>query len=144
MKCVISGSFRKFYREIRTLITTFEAQDIAVLSPPDSDIIDLGAEFVIFETDTSQDVHTLECQHLAAIARANFVYLYNPNGYVGTNSALELGYAVASGTPVIALELTGNPGLDCLISAVAEARDVARMREDVNTASLFDFSRACV
>ena len=124
--CVVSGSFRRYYAEICDVITTFESHGIHVLSPARSVIVNPGAEFVLFADDNTSDVGEVEQAHLAKIAKADFVYCYNPNGYVGINTTFELGFAYAHGVPVIALAYTGNPGLDCFLSDVCSPSDIMR------------------
>lgn len=126
MQCVIVGSYRKFYPDIRQVITLFENEGIIVLSPPKSRIVNPGSSFAVFETDTSCDVHSIESGHLSALARADFVYFYNPQGYTGNNAAFELGCAWVYGIPIIALERSGNPGLDCFFAEVCKPDQVGR------------------
>jgi hypothetical protein len=124
--CVISGSFRRYYEEICEVITAFESHGIRVVSPARSVIVNPGAEFVLFADDHTSNVSEVEQAHLAKIAKADFVYCYNPNGYVGINTTFELGFAYAHGVPVIALAYTRNPGLDCFLSEVSSPQDVMR------------------
>ncbi|CAN5129595.1 hypothetical protein BH11PAT4_BH11PAT4_1150 [soil metagenome] len=42
----------------------------------------------------------IEKHHLTAIAHADFVWLHLPEGYVGTSTALEIGFALAKGVPL--------------------------------------------
>jgi hypothetical protein len=125
MQCAISGSYRKFYSDIIEVMQTFESAGITVLSPPCSYVLDEGAEFVIFASDDSEDASVLAGKHLGAIRDSDFLYLYNPCGYVGVNTALEIGYAYAYDIPIVALALTGNPGLDCFIDHVLMPDDVS-------------------
>jgi hypothetical protein len=125
MKGVISGSYRRFYTYIcDEVIPAFEAQGIKVLSPPRSRIVNPGAEFVLFEADGTADVSVVERRHLAKIAEADFLYCYNPDGYLGIDTAIELGFASAHGVPIIALAYTGHPGRDCFIKYVCKPREV--------------------
>jgi nucleoside 2-deoxyribosyltransferase len=133
MKCVVSGSFRKFYPEIVTVIETFEHQGIKVLSPANSRIVNPGADFVILEADQHLDIRAIEREHLAAIARADFVYLYDPDGYVGNNTAFEIGYTWAIGKPIFALEFTGNSGLDCFIQEIGWPHEVVHHNLNLRT-----------
>ena len=51
LSIVISGSFRKHYKEICVMIRNFESQGIQVLSPRHSVVINPGEDFVLLETD---------------------------------------------------------------------------------------------
>ena len=44
----------------------------------------------------------LTYEHFAKIRVADIVFVYNQNGYVGTNTNIEIGYATGSGKPVYA------------------------------------------
>jgi len=104
MKCVISGSFRKFYNEIVATAEIFQKQGVEVLSPKISVIRNAGGEFVLLESDATDDIKTLEQAHLDAIKNADFLYLYNPGGYVGVSASLEIGWAIANNKKVFSLE----------------------------------------
>jgi hypothetical protein len=124
MDTVISGSYRQHYPNIRDeVIPTFEAQGIRVLSPPRSTIVNPGADFVLFEADGTADVALVLRRHLTKITQADFLYCFNPEGYIGTNTACELSYAFAHGVPILALAYTGNPGLDCFIEMVCKPEE---------------------
>jgi len=76
MKAAISGSFRKFYKEICAAYDIFEQNGITVLSPKKSRIINPDDEFVILETDPKGiKMKQLENKHLGAIADSDFLYL---------------------------------------------------------------------
>lgn len=79
---------------------------------------------MIFASDNCDDPRVLAEKHLAAIRQSDFLYLYNPCGYIGINTALEVGYAHAHGIPIVALAFTGNPGIDCFINYVLAPEDV--------------------
>lgn len=104
MKCVVSGSFRKFYQGIIQVIEDFERCGIEVLSPKISEVMNPENEFVILKSDPTNDIETLERSHLEKIREADFLYIYNPGGYIGKSVAMELGWALALNKPVYALE----------------------------------------
>lgn len=95
MRCVISGSFRKYYKDICEAIVDFEKAGVEVLSPKRSKITNPGEEFAILETDASKDMKTLEMNHLEAIHKADFLYVCDPAGYIGASALLEIGFALA-------------------------------------------------
>jgi NTP pyrophosphatase (non-canonical NTP hydrolase) len=99
-KIVISGSFRRHYDGIKNAIEEFERLGVEVLSPKISRIMNPGEPFPILETDDSADPETLERRHLAAIEKADVLYLYNPDGYLGDSAKMELGWALALGKPI--------------------------------------------
>lgn len=104
MKCVISGSFRKFYDGITKTAEEFERYGVKVLAPKVSRIINADEEFAILESDTTKNIKVLEKNHLDTIREADFLYVYNPEGYVGTSATMEIGWALALEKPVFSLQ----------------------------------------
>lgn len=97
---VISGSFHRHYDAIKVAIDAFEKLGIEVLSPKSSHVLDSNKDFVVLASDESADPETLERQHLAAIEKADALYLCNPGGYLGDSAKMELGWALALGKPI--------------------------------------------
>lgn len=124
MKCVVSGSFRKFYDGITKTVEEFERCGVKVLSPKVSRIINGGGEFAILESDTTKDIRLLEKNHLAAIKEADFLYVYNPEGYIGTSATMEIGWALALNKPVFSLQKPSDLVLAEFIK-VKSPKDVA-------------------
>jgi acetyltransferase-like isoleucine patch superfamily enzyme len=96
IKTVISGSFRKYYQEIKEAIEQFENLGIDVLSPKKSIIINPDNDFALLESDESDNIYYIENKHLSAIIEASFLYVVNPNGYIGLTVAFEMGWAYAN------------------------------------------------
>jgi NTP pyrophosphatase (non-canonical NTP hydrolase) len=121
---VISGSFRKHYDDIREMIKRFEGLGVRVLSPKHSNVVNPGEEFVLLETDSSTSPEEVERDHLAAICRADALYLYNNEGYIGCSGAMEMGWALALGKAVYAKEACKDIALSCFIGQVASPEEV--------------------
>ena len=86
------GSFRQHYQEVRKSAEIFAAAGITVKSPPISRIIDQGQEFVRFESDPPLiSDHAIQAATLEKIFTSDFVYVVNPDGYIGRATAYELG-----------------------------------------------------
>lgn len=66
----------------------------------------------------------LELRHLEAIQQAHFVWLHTPNGYVGNITALEIGFARASGVPVFSCERPKDVVFQKFVRVVASPRQV--------------------
>ena len=109
---VISGSFRKHLAEIQQTIREFTALGIEALSPSLSEAINPGAEFVILETDDTNDSRVLEHRHLSAIRKTDVLYLCNVDGYIGFKAAYEFGFAGAISKKVFCREPIGEQGLE--------------------------------
>lgn len=122
---VISGSFRKNLDGIMTKVGEFEKAGVVVLSPKFSAPIDPKAEFVVLKTDAVADPKTLEQNHLAAIIRADALYVYNPSGDLGPSATLEMGFALAQGKPVFAKEVPSDFTLRmfCKQASVGEIKE---------------------
>lgn len=129
MKCTISGSFRRFFKEIIETKATFEKAGIQVLFPVGNEIVSHKGEFAILDSDKkiSKNLNPkeLEDERLRLLAKGDFLYLYNPAGYVGNSVLLELGFAVALGKPIYALEPVGDALIGAYISEVITPSDLA-------------------
>jgi len=124
LSIVISGSFRKCYEDICRALKRFESLGIRVLSPQHSDIVNPGDDFVLLETDKSECPQEIEREHLNAILRADALYLYNADGYVGPSSAMEMGWALAFGRPVYTKEACVDTALKCFVGKPATPEEV--------------------
>lgn len=124
LSVVISGSFRRYFDGISETVKAFEALDIDVLSPKASKVINPGEEFAVLETDDTSDPQTLEQRHLDAITAADALYLYDPDGYIGDSSKMELGWAIALGKPVFCKELVADSTLKFFCGTVATPEQV--------------------
>lgn len=124
LSVVISGSFRRFFEGISETVRVFESLDVEVLSPKASKVINPGEEFAVLETDDTSDPQTLEQRHLDAITAADALYLYDPDGYIGDSSKMELGWAIALGRPVFCKELVADSTLKFFCGTVATPEQV--------------------
>lgn len=124
LSIVISGSFRRYFEGISETVRTFESLGIDVLSPKASKVVNPGEEFAVLETDDTSDPQTLEQRHLDAITAADALYLYDPDGYIGDSSKMELGWAAALGKPVFCKELVADSTLKFFCGSVATPEQV--------------------
>lgn len=97
----IIGSFQKYYNEILNIIQIFKRSGLYVLSPKESYINDKVENFVIFESDR-KDFSPAEIQMITLdkIIKADMVYVYNPNGYVGKTTCYEIGFCFSKKKPI--------------------------------------------
>lgn len=121
---VVSGSFRRFFPEIKETILAFESLGITVLSPYASEVINPNDEFVILKTDETRDPKTLEQNHLDAIRKADALYLCNPEGYLGNSSVMELGWAMALGKTIFCKEPVADATLRLFAGEVATPEQI--------------------
>jgi len=103
ISATISGSFNKYFNQIRQKILEFEREGIEVLSPKPSMPICAKDDFVLLESDEGLP-QEIELKHLDAISRSDFLYIINPEGYIGKSVALEIGYALTRNIPIYSLE----------------------------------------
>jgi NTP pyrophosphatase (non-canonical NTP hydrolase) len=97
---VLCGSFRRDPDGLRDIFGRL-AERYVVLSPSSVEFVDCDAEFVRLAAEQDECVDDIESRHLAAMREADAVWLFCPNGYVGTTAALEIGYAHSVGIPVL-------------------------------------------
>lgn len=109
LTCVISGSFRKSFPEIKKLIELFRKLDVNVLSPEDTQVVSIEKGFarLAYERPDASPLE-LENNHLKAIAKANFLFICNPDGIVGKSTVFEIGYALALRKPIYSLQPITN------------------------------------
>ncbi len=90
--------------QITKVIAEFEENGVEVLSPKHRAPKNPGDEFVLFEGETTTDPKQLEELHLKAIENSDFLFVVDPEGYVGNSAVMEVGYAKALGKPIYSLE----------------------------------------
>ncbi len=121
---VVSGSFIKHFEGISKVIKEFEDLNMQVLSPKPSKIVNPDHEFVILETDDTDDSKVLEQRHLDAIEKADALYIYNLDGYIGASATLELGWAIALGKPIYTKEQSEDFTLKLFSGKIATPNEI--------------------
>jgi hypothetical protein len=88
----VIGSFRQHYEAVMLVVKEFESLGAAVRSPVVSRIINPGACYVRFETDSPQSSDQLiQAMTLGKILGSDLVYVVAPAGYIGQTTCYELG-----------------------------------------------------
>lgn len=100
---VISGSFNRHFEQIKQKISEFELEGIEVLAPKPSKPISKKHGFVMLESDKGTP-EEIESDHLKAISQSDFLYVVNPDGYIGKSVSFEIGYAFSRNIPIYSLE----------------------------------------
>jgi hypothetical protein len=108
LNVTVSGSFHRFMVEIEQIVQEFTAHGIQVLSPACPKVVDHLGEFLFVASDRVRSVRLVQDRHLASIAESDFLWLVAPDGYVGQSAAMEIGFAVARGIPVLATTLPSD------------------------------------
>lgn len=129
MRVTVSGSFRRHLAPIADSVETFVSLDCAVLSPADPRVVDSFGDFLFVASDRLRSIRTVQNRHLAAISASDLLWLVGPDGYVGQSASLELGYAIAVGTPVFSTTPPSDLTLRQYVSVVAgEAAAISETR----------------
>ena len=101
-RTAISRSFQRHLEELGQAISTFEFLGTRVLSPLSNYIVEADNQFVFLDSDEGRSIKGVQNRHLAAISRADLLYVICPDGYTGQSVCFEIGFAVARGIPVLA------------------------------------------
>ncbi len=92
--CVISGSFNRFFSEMKDFYEDLIYYNFHILSPNGFEISDDSTEFIRIKGDVGTTIGEIEAQHLKSIKNSQFLIVFNPKNYVGISTALEIGYAI--------------------------------------------------
>ena len=92
-----------------------------ILSPHRLDFIDNRAEFVVEKHESELSIKEIQDHHLLAIRQADFLWLHLPDGYVGTSTSFEIGYALANKIPMFSNAAPSDEALTNYITIVPSA-----------------------
>ncbi|MGH9199650.1 MAG: hypothetical protein ACRD2A_00245 [Vicinamibacterales bacterium] len=124
LSVTVSGSFHRFMLEIERVVQEFTARGVRILSPAHPKVVDHLGEFLFVASDRVRSIRLVQDRHLTSIAESDFVWLVSPDGYVGQSAAMEIGFAVARGIPVLSTVLPTDLTLRRYITKVSSI-DVA-------------------
>jgi len=114
--CTISGSYRRFLEEVAAKMRECSENTIEVLSPASTDVRKETDGFVYLKGDEGE-AEEIEGKHLDFISRSDFLYVVNPDGYIGPSATLEIGYAVAKAVPVFCSDKPTETVLNFFVEA---------------------------
>jgi NTP pyrophosphatase (non-canonical NTP hydrolase) len=97
---VLCGTYRKDPEGLRRTFDELKDLGFSILSPTNVHVESETQGFVYMQGESTQSPEQLENNHLDAIQKADFVWFFAPDGYVGPTGALEVGFARANGIPV--------------------------------------------
>jgi hypothetical protein len=97
---------------------------VRVLSPADPRVVDQFGDFLFVASDRLRSIGLVEDRHLSAIAASDFVWLANPDGYIGPSAAMEIGYATARHVPVFSAEVPSDLGFRRYVRVIPRMADV--------------------
>ena len=104
-RVVLCGSYNKHLPQIAELASKLRRRGIEVLSPRDTRLVGSHDGFVLFEGDklVNQCTWSIEAVHLRAVEQSDIVIICNFDDYIGTKTALEIGYTYRAGGRLIFL-----------------------------------------
>lgn len=117
-KVVVCGSFHKNPESMQLLVEELEQTGCQILSPLTIQFKNTTDAFTRSNHDEGFSNIELERFHLRAIKQADFVWLFDPNGYMGNSAIFELGFAQALQKPVFAFESVNDPYVNAIITKV--------------------------
>lgn len=103
VKVTVSGSFHRQAAAIAEAIGQFTEAGIEVLSPKNVKFVAEIGDFLFVASDLTRDIRITQDGHFSAIRRSDFLFVTCVNGYVGSSTAMEIGFAYAIGKPIVSL-----------------------------------------
>ena len=122
----VSGSFRQAMAAVQDAVYTLTDAGVQVLSPADPRVVDQFGDFLFVASDRVRAINLVQDRHLAAIQESDLVWLVAPEGYIGLSGAMEIGHAVAAGTPVYCSEVPTDLTLRQYVTVVGSIDDALR------------------
>lgn len=100
----ISGSFNKFKAEIDMAHEAFRDHNVLVIAP-DKGWLYLPklvgyTGFRPLPSERELSPEQIEREFLKKVKEADFLYVYDEEGYIGVSAGAEIGYALAAGKPI--------------------------------------------
>jgi nucleoside 2-deoxyribosyltransferase len=104
-KVVISGSFRRYGKDVETARKNFERIGVSVSAPLSQKSVKISNDFVFLETDDpNKTAEELEEEFMEKIKQADMLYVADVDGYIGRSVATEMGLALLQKIPIILSE----------------------------------------
>ena len=106
MKSVVICGSRRFKPEIKEFVKKLKKFGVVVYDPYLlNEIIEETVEYKKIPDEYKKIMALgLTHDHFYKIRTADVVYVFNKDGYAGISTTLEIGYAVAAGKPLYAME----------------------------------------
>jgi len=127
-RCVLHGSFRKSFDEIKKVRDIFTQAGIEVLAPAISDIKTIENGFAMLESDKEKDQRMIELLYLHNLKRLGvngFSYFVNPDGYIGKSASYELGIAQISNVKCFFAQKPADHPVYAHNNSIWKAQDLA-------------------
>jgi len=106
-KVVLCGSFRKYLSKVNEVYQFCIENGIEVLSPQNLHLEDMfNDNFALFHGEhitEERETYLIESKHTDAIKKADAIIVCNPDGYIGSRTLYEIGYADSQNKRIIFL-----------------------------------------
>jgi len=104
---VLCGSFRKYLTKVNEVYQFCVENGIEVLSPRNLRLKDMfNDNFALFHGEhitEERETYLIESKHTDAIKKADAIIVCNPDGYIGSRTLYEIGYADSQNKRIIFL-----------------------------------------
>lgn len=132
----VSGSFRRAMSAVEEAVYRLTDAGASVLSPADPRVVDKFGDFVFVASDRARAIRLVQSRHLAAIEASDFLWLVAPDGYIGQSGAMEIGFAVAAGTPVFCSEVPVDLTMRQYVTTLARPEEAVQAARRAREGSL--------
>ena len=99
----IIGSYNKHLSHMKKLMVECKKHDLEVLIPKYA-VRKFSRYRFVFLKGENGTPKELQEKNFRFIEHSSFVLVANPEGYIGSSTAMEIGYAIAKGIPVFCIE----------------------------------------
>ncbi len=129
-RATLSGSFKRDLDGLQDAYNELVTCGVQVLSPHRLNF-DGNEDFVRDTAESGYSAYELERHHLLSIAQSEFLWVHAPQGRIGVSTAFEIGYALASNTPVFCREDITDIGLQKFVQQASSVYAVLRKLSSV-------------
>lgn len=106
LKCCVSGSYSKYWAEIKQTINEFKKLGIEVVEPSGEWVLKPYSQADFKPLSNEKDLRASQVEEifLLAILKSSFLYLDNRQGYFGDTASFEVGFALGNGKRIFMRE----------------------------------------
>lgn len=122
LTATVSGSFHRHLHEINLAVQELTLMNVRVLSPADPRVVDSAGEFLFVASDMVRSVKLVQNRHFQCILASDFLWLVEPDGYVGPSASIEVGFAIGREIPIVSIHLPSDLTLRQYVRQVKNMR----------------------
>lgn len=124
MKVCVSGSFNRHMDELEEAVFQLTEAQHEVLAPRSLGIVDCDGAFLFVVGNKVRKVEYVVDEVFRAIGDFSLLVVVAPKGSVGMSVAMEIGFAIALGIPVVSTDVVDNWTLREYIQVVKDITSV--------------------